>query len=96
MEYLTTTKCVHHKFLSVVTKEKSSVTQLVAIPDDQNFRQKLQALAVIRIHIYIYTWRKLSVNAVEWSLLLQKLLTVLIFPTQISIELKNSRYTRAH
>ena len=39
----------------------------VAIPDGQNFGQKLQALAVIKIQIsiYLYNRRKLSVSSVE-------------------------------
>ena len=49
--------------VSTETREKKAV---VAISDAQNFRQKLQALALSKSR-YLYTRRKLSVSSVERS-----------------------------
>ena len=39
---------------------------MLAIPDGQNFHQKVQALAIIKSK-YLYTRRKVSVSSVEQS-----------------------------
>ena len=74
---------------------------LVAIPDGQNFHQKVEALAIIKSK-YLYTRRKLSVCSVERSQLVVansidvEVTRVFNFPIQISIERKwKSASTRA-
>ena len=42
------------------------ITTIVAIPDSQNFHQKVQTLSIIKSK-YLYTRRKVSVSSVERS-----------------------------
>ena len=66
---------------------------MLAIPDGQNFHQKVQTLAIIKSK-YLYTRRKVSVSSVERSPLVvansvdAEVTCVFSFSIQISIERK--------